>query len=176
MYLVEILYALNWMFGLFYSLSTAYGLITVSIAMLPKRRSYSCIFIPIDTFEYDVHACVYLCFCAGLCERLDVAGEHCSLPCMYWLSMIKQNNKSRKSSVMNRIFRSEIKWKAAQSELRNTTEIYAKVLAMWKLVSRLLFVISQLNNRRSAYYKHIRIQKKNSQPCSSYVCHQSVES
>lgn len=105
-----------------------------------------------------VRLCV--CFCAGLCERLDMTGERCSLPCMYWLSMIKQNNKSRKSSVMNRIFRSEIKWKAAQSELRNTTEIYAKVLAMWKLVSRLLFVISQLNNRRSAYYKHIRIQRK----------------
>lgn len=106
--------------------------------------------------------CTLVCvfFCAGLCERPDMAGERCSLPYMYWLSMIKQNNKSRKSSVMNRIFRSEIKWKAAQSELRNTTEIYAKVLAMWKLVSRLLFVISQLNNRRSAYYKHIRIQKK----------------
>lgn len=128
--------------------------------MLPQRRSY----FRIDRYIWIWCVRLFVCFCASLCERLDVAGERCSLPCMYWLSMIKQNNKSRKSSVMNRIFRSEIKWKAAQSELRNTTEIYAKVLAMWKLVSRLLFVISQLNNRRSAYYKHIRIQRKKEQP------------
>lgn len=45
--------------------------------------------------------------------------------------------------------------------------------AMWKLVSLmlLLFVISQLNNTRSAFYKHIRLQKEEALPVTPHIYH-----